>query len=117
MELLLAGLVLFHSGKKACAASTAFEAMAGVAFWWIPTISEGFDGLTDFSLSGVRNRSPAIDRSYSRPNSERTFARAASIDCRLAAMEKSVYGSFLKSGISHQIPAFEPHVLALYLVH
>src|SRR5882672_8495610 len=65
----------------------------------MPTISEGLEGLTDFSLSGVFSRSPAIRRSYSRPNSERTFARAASIACRSPGVEKSMKGSLRKSGI------------------
>src|SRR5882672_8052633 len=38
-------------------------------------------------------------RSYSRPNSERTFASAASIACRLAGVEKSMKGSLRKSDI------------------
>src|SRR5215471_4139404 len=60
----------------------------------MPTISEEFEGFTDFNLSAVFNRSPAIRRSYSRPNSARTFLSAASMAWRLAGIEKSVYGSF-----------------------
>src|SRR5262249_46871912 len=80
----------------------------------MPTISEGLEGLTDFSLPGVFSRSPAIRRSYSRPNSERTFARAASIACRLAGMEKSVNGSLRKSGIG--FTRFEGGLLPLDLL-
>src|SRR5258706_6270186 len=65
----------------------------------MPTICEGFDGLTDFSLPDVLRCSPSMRKSYSRPNSERTFARADSMACRFAGTEKSVYGSFRKSAI------------------
>src|SRR5437762_2624109 len=63
----------------------------------MPTTSAGFDGFTDFSLSGVRRRSPAMRRSYSRPNWARTAAKAASMACKFAREEESVYGSFRNS--------------------
>src|SRR5262245_9201383 len=81
----------------------------------MPTISEGLEGLTDFSLPGVFSRSPAIRRSYSRPNSERTFANAASIACRLVGTEKLVKGSLRKSGIG--FTRLEKSLLSLDLLY
>src|SRR6266404_165721 len=81
----------------------------------MPTISEGFEGLTDFNLSGVFNSSPAKRRSYSRPSSEPTFASAASIACRLAGVEKSVKGSLRKSSIG--LTCFEDGLLPPDLLH
>src|SRR5260221_1135919 len=81
----------------------------------MPTISEGLEGLTDFNLSGVFNGSPAKRRSYSRPNSEPTFASAASIACRLAGVEKSVKGSLRKSSIG--LTCFEDGLLPPDLLH
>src|SRR5579883_570862 len=63
----------------------------------MPTISWGFDGFTETSLSPVATHWPSMRSSYSRPNSERTRASAASIMRRFSGWEKSVYGSLRNS--------------------
>src|ERR1039457_2263659 len=85
--------VAAHCGKAAQAASTARLASSVVARWWMPTTSAGLDGLTEGSLSPVEMDSWPMRKGYSRPNSERTFLRAASMACRLAGWEKSATGS------------------------
>src|SRR4030095_9650482 len=65
----------------------------------MPTICDGFAGLTELSLSPVAIHSPPIRSWYSRPNSDRTLASAASMACRFAGCEKSAVGSFRKGEI------------------
>src|ERR1035438_9077894 len=85
------------SGKYCQAASTARAASTASARWCTPTISLGFDGFTDSSLSPVEMYSLPMRSRYSRPNSERTCRRASSMARRLAGWEKSAYGSLRNS--------------------
>src|SRR5271157_1009962 len=89
--------VRLHFEKQACAPSTARAASSGVALWWTPTTWRESDGFTEVSMSPVENHSPPMLRAYSRPNSERTRARAVSMAWRLAGTEKSAWGSLRKS--------------------
>src|SRR5690242_10837153 len=59
----------------------------------MPTTSEGREGLSDSSLAADLRRSPAIRRSYSRPNSDRTFASTVRIASAFSFRLKSVYAS------------------------
>src|SRR5271157_2460344 len=63
------------------------------AFWWMPTISDGFAGFSDLIFSAVLTRLPPMMRSYSRPNWPRTLAMAARILRALSSLRKSKNGS------------------------
>src|ERR1700686_1103920 len=88
----------FHTSKYLFAASIACAACSFDASWNTPITSEGREGFVDFFFPVVTTFCPAIHIGYSCPNSDFTFANAASIRLRFSAFEKSINASFVNSG-------------------
>src|ERR1051326_1619718 len=86
-------VVRLHDWKAVRAAFIAGSTCSLPAFWWIPTICEGFAGFSDLILSAVLTRLPPMTRSYSRPSWLRTLATAARIRRAFSSLRKSKNGS------------------------